>query len=121
MTSAAIALDPYRFDLSRHKENGFQSGDPNLYGYVLNDPVNWTDPSGKGNPLQCGLSIGGIWALRIAINAQKIYNNAGDRCEAEDEQNLSDLQRELQEQINLVKYHCNLFTPPVPQPGPPNS
>jgi len=25
---------------------GFQGGDPNLYGYVLGDPVNWVDPTG---------------------------------------------------------------------------
>lgn len=26
---------------------GFEGGDNNLYGYVLNNPVNWTDPYGK--------------------------------------------------------------------------
>ncbi len=26
----------------------FAGGDTNLYGYVLDDPINWTDPSGKG-------------------------------------------------------------------------
>ncbi len=25
---------------------GFEGGDTNLYGYVVNDPVNWTDPAG---------------------------------------------------------------------------
>ena len=34
---------------------GFAGGDTNLYGYVANDPVNWTDPS--------GLKVGDWWDL----------------------------------------------------------
>ncbi|OGP87479.1 MAG: hypothetical protein A2156_10700, partial [Deltaproteobacteria bacterium RBG_16_48_10] len=34
---------------------GFEGGDTNLYGYVLNDPVNLVDPYGYGAPLGPGL------------------------------------------------------------------
>ena len=30
---------------------GFDGGDVNLYGYVINDPVNLTDPSGRIPPI----------------------------------------------------------------------
>lgn len=35
----------------------FNGGDANLYGYVLQDPVNWIDPSGRS--LQSVIDIGG--------------------------------------------------------------
>lgn len=38
---------------------GFNGGDTNLYGYVLNDPVNLIDPSGNC-PWCIGAAIGGI-------------------------------------------------------------
>ncbi|TVQ96422.1 MAG: hypothetical protein EA398_15985, partial [Deltaproteobacteria bacterium] len=53
----------------------FDGGDPNLFGYVLGDPVNWVDPEGlagcaprERDPCQpgfwqrlaCGLSNGGV-------------------------------------------------------------
>jgi RHS repeat-associated protein len=31
----------------------FAGGDTNLYGYVLNDPINWSDPSGKKEDAVC--------------------------------------------------------------------
>lgn len=44
----------------------FAGGDTNLYGYVLDDPINWTDPSGKGLPewfwstlIALGFDVGG--------------------------------------------------------------
>ena len=43
---------------------GFNGGDTNLYGYVLQDPVNFVDPNGKiGIPLviTIGAGLGAIW------------------------------------------------------------
>ena len=50
-TGRWISKDPISFD----------GGDTNLYGYVLNDPINSTDLSGKGST---GTLIGGIgWII----------------------------------------------------------
>jgi RHS repeat-associated protein len=39
---------------------GFAGGDTNLYGYVLQDPVNFLDPNGRSPLLLIGVIIGGI-------------------------------------------------------------
>jgi RHS repeat-associated protein len=48
----------------------FGGGDTNLYGYVANDPVNWTDPSGKC-PLCVAAGIGA--AVGAAANLTGSY------------------------------------------------
>lgn len=48
---------------------GFRAGDPNLYRYVANRPVTWTDPSGEILPL---LILGGallIAGTSVAVNS----------------------------------------------------
>lgn len=52
----------------------FKGGDTNLYGYVLNDPINWSDSSGTG-PLT-GLICGGLMRTSVleaikSLNEQK--------------------------------------------------
>jgi len=39
--------DPYTGKWTAKDPIGFAGGDSNLYGYVLNDPVNFVDPSGE--------------------------------------------------------------------------
>lgn len=57
----------------------FEGGDTNLYGYVLNDPVNLTDPNGKG-PLTIGLCVaaGAYDAVTTAIEVIQLSNELDD-------------------------------------------
>ncbi len=61
-TGSWLSKDPIRF-------NG---GDTNLYGYVLQDPVNWIDPSGKsgmGIAIGIGEILGGTGVLLVGATA----------------------------------------------------
>ncbi len=60
---------------------GFDGGDLNLYGYVLGDPVNFVDPSGKiaiiDDVLIIGIAFLGAWAIHESIpHMQNLVNNA---------------------------------------------
>jgi RHS repeat-associated protein len=54
---------------------GFEGGDTNLYGYVLNDPVNLVDSYGQGGPAGHGLVGPGITMLKHG--KFQIGNNEG--------------------------------------------
>ena len=52
--------DPYTAKWTTKDPIDFSGGDTNLYGYVLNDPVNLIDPEGTNPLIGAGLIAGGI-------------------------------------------------------------
>ncbi|ADH85039.1 YD repeat protein [Desulfurivibrio alkaliphilus AHT 2] len=59
----------------------FAGGDTNLYGYVLNDPINWIDPEGKIGI--AGAAVGGvIGAVSGALGAYTSGGNSWDIASA---------------------------------------
>jgi hypothetical protein len=51
----------------------FAGGDTNLYGYVLQDPVNWIDPSGNCPWCIAGAGMGAVFNI-----AMQLSQNGGD-------------------------------------------
>jgi RHS repeat-associated protein len=61
---------------------GFEAGDSNLYRYVLNSPINYTDPSGQIIPLfVAGMVAMGVMNALIDINVQLAVNDMTDSYE----------------------------------------
>ncbi len=67
----------------------FKGGDTNLYGYVLADPINKVDPSGKG-PLTCAgatLALGAYNAYQISSDYTKLANQYNQQVSSLEAQN----------------------------------
>jgi RHS repeat-associated protein len=76
---------------------GFDGGDPNLYGYVLNDPINFIDPNGEvaiAVPIGIAIGVGGRvaagWAARqaaarAAAAAAAAAASARSTCDKDDD------------------------------------
>ena len=74
----ARAYDPVAGVFVQRDPLGFGSGDINLYAYVWNDPLNWTDPSGLSGSLEYRASGGFI----LGYGAAHALRLAAQRCMA---------------------------------------
>jgi RHS repeat-associated protein len=94
----------------------FQGGDPNLYGYVVNDPINFVDPSGEvvNNYDEVGLKVD----LDITnAELKKLKEEIGKACPtAAQRKRLEELQADLEEIDRRMKL---LKTPPRQKPPEP--
>jgi RHS repeat-associated protein len=66
--------DPTRQRFISEDPIGFNGGDPNLYAYVLNTPINYTDPSGEIAPIiaagvACG--AGAVGGIAVVLSGRK--------------------------------------------------
>jgi RHS repeat-associated protein len=94
---------------------GFDGGDTNLYGYVLNDPVNFVDPKGtlsQASAAACAIALTAGEAIDIGRNVQKAIEQQEDverKLDALDEEKKScSSTRKLEiekEKSNLLKQY----------------
>jgi RHS repeat-associated protein len=99
-----LQMDPIKFD----------AGDPNIYRYVGNDPLNWTDPSGT---LALLLRAGQAYAARAAIIAVQAANSVNLYQQPS---NTFIIRKAIQSSIEILATPSPTITPPVPlNPDPP--
>ena len=72
--------DPFTGRWTSKDPIGFKGGDSNLYGYVLNDPVNLVDPWGLWDVNSGGGAGAGIMAGIVGANAHYHLNCSSNGC-----------------------------------------
>ncbi|MFN0086125.1 MAG: RHS repeat-associated core domain-containing protein, partial [Blastocatellia bacterium] len=104
---------------------GFESGEPNLYTYVNNDPVNLLDREGKDasptDPIGLEIQLKGLQAELDALN-QEIAKNA-DACPTQEQlkkrMELEGKIREINERLKALRKPNDPPKPPPTQTKPP--
>lgn len=72
---------------------GSPSGDTNLYGYVMNDPVNFVDPEGTNGYL-VGAAVVGLFASHFVRQGIKAYISSKKFTQRKLNEKLSEQMRE---------------------------
>jgi RHS repeat-associated protein len=99
----------------------FAGGDPNLYGYVLGDPINWIDPEGIGADkyFHCMANCeaakeGDSWGAKILSELRELFDEyikRDTRSECDEDRKANKYGRDMANSNKSCREICDKYRP----------